>query len=327
MPSQRVMEWLLDDAEPSIRYLALRQLEGKSESDAEVRDARKRIPTAGWAAQILAERDPGGWWVHERNLYVPKYLATNWRLLVLSDLGVARNVPAVRESCELWMDRWKLRGGGIGGNSNGQGHHCITANMTRALIRLGYANDPRIRKSVEWLVRTANPKGGWSCWSFGDRPSTSRNLDSWEGLSVFAAYPRSKWTPAMQGCAERGAEFFLERELHRQGERYAPWYRFHYPVHYYYDVLVGLDLLTALGYSHDRRLASALALLRRKRRTDGRWNLDAIHPDVAGATAAWYQAHPRDRPTPWGLEAVGGPSRMITLIASRVLARVDGTAR
>jgi hypothetical protein len=218
------------------------------------------------------------------------------------------------------MDRFPLSGGGVGGNSKGVGHHCLVGNMTRSLIRLGYADDPRVRRSLDWLVETASHLGGWSCWGSG------RNLDSWEGLSAFAAYPRSKWTPKMTECVDRAAEFYLERELHRQGTRYAPWYRFHYPTHYYYDLLVGLDLLTSLGHSDDRRLATALSHLRKKRRSDGRWNLDAVHPDVVGPTAEWFARHPKQRPVPWGLETPGQPSRMITLVASRVLNRVDGTA-
>jgi len=229
----------------------------------------------------------------------------------------------VRASCELWMSRSRLNGGGVGGNSKGSGHHCFTGNMARALIRFGYGEDLRVRKALDWLVRTAHPKGGWTCWSFGDGPSPSRTLDSWEGLSAFAAYPRSKWTSKMTTCVEQAAEFYLERELHRQGARYPPWYRFHWPIHYYYDLLVGLDVLTALGYGNDPRLRFALAHLEKQRRPDGRWNLDAVHPDVGPKTQRWYREHPKDRPTPLTFETVGRPSKMITLRASTVLSRVE----
>jgi hypothetical protein len=321
VPREKVLEWLLEPDQPSVRYLALTQLLGKSETDSEVRDAKARIPEAGWAAEILTHRDPAGWWVREKSLYHPKYVSTNWNLLVLSDLGVTRAIPTVRASCELWMDRSPLKGGGVGGFSKGNGHHCYTGNMARALIRFGYRDDRRVREALDWLVDTAHPKGGWSCWSFGGGPSSGRVLDSWEGLSAFAAYPRSKWTPRMAACVERAAEFYLERELHRQGDRYGPWYRFHYPVHYYYDVLVGLDLLTSLGYASDPRLKFALSLLRKKRRSDGRWNLDAVHPDVAGGIAEWFRKHPKDRPVPLALEEPGKPSKMITLRALTVLSR------
>ncbi|MGC2290076.1 MAG: hypothetical protein WA688_09530 [Thermoplasmata archaeon] len=323
MPHQKVLDWLLEPGQPSVRYLALTQLLGKSESDSDVRDAKARIPSAGWVEEILARRDPAGGWVREKSLYHPKYISTNWNMLALSDLGATRAIPAVRASCELWMDRSPLKGGGVGGFSKGNGHHCYTGNMARALIRFGYGNDPRVRKALDWLVETAHPKGGWTCWAFGGGPSPGRTLDSWEGLSAFAVYPHSKWTRAIQGCVERAAEYYLDHELHHQGERYPPWYRFHWPVHYYYDVLVGLDILTALGYGQDPRLRFALDHLRKKQRSDQRWNLDANHPDVEGAVARYYRDHPKDRPTPLVFETVGRPSKMITLRALTVLSRVS----
>lgn len=321
MPRERVLEWLMEPEQPSIRYLASTQLLGKGGTDSDVREAKGRIPSTGWVAEILSRRDPGGWWVREKSVYHPKYTSTNWNMLALADLGATRAIPAVRASCELWMDRSPLNGGGVGGFSSGKGHHCYTGNMARALIRFGFGDDPRVRKALDWLVRTAHPKGGWTCWSFGEGPSRGRSLDSWEGLSAFAVYPRSKWTPKMKDCVERAAEFYLDRELHRQGGRYAPWYRFHWPVHYYYDLLVGLDVLTALGYGNDPRLRFALAKLKEKQRSDGRWNLDANHPDVEGAVARWYRTHPRDRPTPLEFERPGRPSKMITLRALTVLSR------
>jgi hypothetical protein len=311
------MEWLLDEREPSMRYRTLTELEGRSGSDPEVRDAKERIPTTGWAAEILSKRSPEGWWARGEKLYTPKYLSTNWQLLMLSDLGLTRELALVRDSCELWMARCATAGGGVGAISGSTPHHCMAGNQARALIRFGYADDPRVRRTLEWLVETASPRGGWSCFGSG------RTLDSWEGLSAFAVYPREKWTRGMQTAVERAAEFYLERELVRQGEHYEPWYRFHYPVHYYYDLLVGLDLLTSLGYASDPRLGDALAHLRKKRRADGRWNLDAVHPDVDGGRAAWFEQHPRDRPVPTALEVAGRPSKMITLTALKVLARVD----
>jgi hypothetical protein len=310
-----VLNWLLEPSQPAVRYRTLTELLGRPPDDPDVRETRGRALERGFAAEILEGRDPAGWWVNETSLYVPKYLATNWRLIALSELAADRTDPRIRVSAELWMDRFALRGGGVGGNSKGTGHHCVVGNMTRALIRLGYADDPRIPNSLRWLVATAAPKGGWSCFGGG------RNLDSWEGLSAFAVYPRRRWSRAMEGTVERAAEFFLERELHRQGARYAPWYRFHYPVHYYYDVLVGLDLLTSLGYADDRRLRFAKDLLLRKQRRDGRWNLDAEHPDVDGGMARWYARHPTKRPIPLRLEAPGRPSKLVTLTAWNVLGR------
>lgn len=311
-----VMDWLLEEDQPAMRYLTLTELLGRPEEDPEVRDARETMPGRGWAADILARQDPAGWWVSKDAFYRPKYLSSNWMLLILADLGMTRKDPRIRRAADEWIKRFAKPDGGFGMDGSKSSHLCVVGNTARALVQFGYADHPKVAKSFEWMEKNRSHLGGWSCFGSG------RNLDSWEPMSAFAVYPKSKWTAGMQRAVEEGATFFLERELEKQGDHYEPWYRFHYPVHYYYDLLVGLDFMTALGYGNEPRLKPALSLLRKRRRSDGRWNLDAVHPDVEGGIKEWYEKHPKDAPTPFALEKVGEPSKMITLRALRVLRRV-----
>ena len=316
MASKSPLEWLIEEDQPAVRYLALTTLQGKPETASEVRAANAQIPKKGWAADILARQDPAGWWARGENLYTPKYLSTNWMLLILADLGLTGADPRIDKACKLWIRKFSMEDGGFSMSGTKRGHLCTTGNMARALVRFGYADHPKVRSAFEWLEKTRDKNGGWSCFGSG------RNLDSWEGMSAFAVYPREKWTPGMTRAVEDAAEFYLQRELHKQGDPYRPWERFHYPVHYYYDLLVGLDFLTALGYTDDPRLDYALTLLKKKRRPDGRWNLDAVHPDLEGKMAEWYAKYPKHALTPFALERAGEPSKMITLTAMRVLARL-----
>ncbi|MDG6916501.1 MAG: hypothetical protein JRM85_02765 [Nitrososphaerota archaeon] len=73
--------WLLEENQPSVRYLALKELLGRPEGDPEVAAARGAIPRLGWAKEILQKQKPGGHWEGERSLYHPKYTSTNWMLL------------------------------------------------------------------------------------------------------------------------------------------------------------------------------------------------------------------------------------------------------
>jgi hypothetical protein len=318
--STAALDWLLEEGQPSMRYLALTQLLGKPDADGEVEAAKERIAETGWAADILASQEDGGWWVSDESLYRPKYLSTNWMLLILSDLGLTKANPRIAKACDLWIKRFTMEDGGFAMSGVKRGHLCTTGNMARALVRFGYADHPAVRDAFKWLVKTRDKNGGWSCFGSG------RNLDSWEGMSAFAVYPRPKWTEGMKQAVELGAEFYLSRELHRQGDHYEPWYRFHYPMHYYYDLLVGLDFMTALGYTDDPRLQHALAFLEKKRRACGKWDLDAVHPDVEGGIAEWFAKHPKQAPTPFALEKGGEPSKMITLKAMLVLKRVNDSA-
>ena len=69
-------------------------------------------------------------------------------------------------------------------------------------------------------------------------------------------------------------------------------------------------MLTQLGFGGDRRLRPALNILMEKRRSDGTWLMDRLHPDS-------------QKIKPLLIEESGKPSKWITLRALRVLKRVE----
>jgi hypothetical protein len=314
------LPWILEEDQPSVRYLALTSLLDRPESDPEVREAKGRITRSGWAADILAKQDRAGWWGDMEDLYRPKYVSTNWMMITLSELGATRADPRVRKGAELWIEKFSRKDGGFDTEGAKKSELCLTGNTARSLVKLGFGDHPNVQRAFDWLVKNQKENGGWHCWG--------RNgvIDGWEGMSAFAALPRQKWTRGVKGAVERGAEFYLERELHRQGAHYAPWYRTHFPNHYYYDLLVGLDFMTALGYGSDPRMRFALSWLKDRRQADGSWNLDAVHPDYDNDGE-----FPKDWPKyknrfhPFSLEKPGTRSKMVTLRALAVLKRVESS--
>ena len=317
MPSEVVetptplREWLLADADPSVRYRALTEVLDRPADDPEVRAAAEARGRVGWAASILEHQLPDGQWDNPgttpQQLYRPKYIATNWRLIVLAELGMTRSHPGVARGAELLMDRESRPDRGLGGSDS---EVCFTGNAVRMLTRFGYGDDPRVRSAVTWLLKTQKPDGGWHCF-----PSEVGTLDGWEALAAFAAMPRATWTDGIRGAVESGARFYLDRHLLEEGEPYAPWERLHFPTHYYYDYLVGLEMLTQLGYTGDPRLRPALDRLESRRNPDGTWNVDASHPDLPPGEPYQLEAPHY----PFVLETAGRPSRWITLNALRVL--------
>ncbi len=309
-----VMEWLTEPTEPSVRYLAMRDLAESSPGD--LRQAREKIPSKGWVKTIHDQRLPGGYWFDRSSLWSPKFLSTNWMLLVLSDLGVTKGLPWVAESAELWRDAFARPDGGFSPPGREKSEFCIVGNTARGLVKFGYEDDPRVKSALLWLARNQAPNGGWDC--FG------RNgvVDGWEGMSAFAELPRQKWTRSVKKAADRGLEFYLEHRLTREGHRYDPWFRFHFPYHYFYDALIGLEFVTALGGGSDPRAAKAVSLLKKKRRSDGKWSLEAAQPDTMNTVVSKSLQEYINKLRPFALEAVGKPSKMITFRALRVLKRL-----
>lgn len=310
---------MLEPDQPAVRYYALVDLLAHPNNDADVRDAYVKIPKRGWAYDVLATQHAGGYWESREDLYRPKYTATIWRLIVLSDLGMTAKDERIRESCELFLDKYSRADGGFDTPESDyrSSEMCLTGNLARTLLRCGYGDDARVRSAFDWLVDNQRDDGGWHC----AESSPKGTLDCWEGLSAFANLPRTKWTRRIKHSVEKGVEFYLERQLIKEGKRrYNPWFRFHYPVHYYYDLLVGLDTITALAYGSDKRLKTGLGILKKKRRPNGTWALEAIHPDLG--IGAGYRF--KKRPNRFALEEKGKPSKWITLTALRVLKRTEG---
>jgi len=316
----KVRRWLTGPrSDPSVRARFWIEVEGLSRQDSRVRAALKAIGRTGWAAFLLDYQWPDGHWVTPgttaRDLYVPKYIVTNWVAIVLADLGMTRSDPRIRRASEMILDRWSARGRDLTGRS---GEVCVTGNAVRTLLRFGYSDHPAVQRSIDWLVRTQKADGGWHCF-----PSRTGTLDGWEGLAALAEISEENRDESVRRSIERGAEFYLRHHLMDEGKlRYPPWFRIHYPNHYYYDVLVGLRILTRLGYGADRRLAPALRWLRRKRGRDGRWALDAAHPDLDPALAGYSLRRPV---FPMLLEPLHEPSRWSTVEARCVLARVGSS--
>ncbi len=321
---RRVLDWLLEESQPAVRYRALVDLLGRPESDPEVRKALSNIARVGWVRDQLRLQGPKGFWEprEPKNveewvdfLYFPPFRATNWRALVLSELGVDAAHPGVKKLADLLFE-YKLR---LGSPFNFfYEEMCISANTARMLTRFGHGDHPKVQRLWNWIIEDQRADGGWNC-----SQGTPGTLDVWEPLAAFASVPTAKRSTKMRAAIDRGAEFYLERKLFREGRPYPPWLRFHYPNHYFYDILVGLDVVTDLGFAGDRRLRPALELLGKKRQRDGTWPIDKLHPDIGPGVTV----HPDPKKIkPLVLEPAGHSSKWVTLKALRVLKRVESAS-
>ena len=309
----KIRQWLTGPkSDPSVRHRFLTEVEGRKSTDPRVRTAKESIGQTGWASWLLGFQHPDGHWVtpgtSTRELMRPRLVSTFWMANVLADLGMERSDPRIRKTAELILDLQEKVLADPGSD------HCIGANATRTLLQFGYFDHPVVQRSIEWLIETQKPDGGWHCF-----PSRSGTLDCWEGLAALSSIPEGSRDAAARRALGRSAEFFLKRRLMKEGNRpYPPWSRIHFPNHYHYDLLVGLRLLTRLGHGTDARLRPALRWLRSKRRTDETWALDAVHPDEEFGSFTWPQVM-----ISVAFEPLHERSQWATVGALGILARVE----
>ena len=336
------VDWLLEKMNPSVRYFTLRGILGKGEDDSQVVAAKRAIPESQVVKRILRKQNPEGYWEEPANPYHHKYKSSYWQIMTLGQLGVDKTNERVKKACE-YIFQFQLEDGGFSSYTEERAardykrllekgktlrsrrewipslvfehqYSCLTGNMVAALIRLGYEDDLRVNKAVEWLIKIQNVDGGWLCpyWKAHIKDKHGCFHGTICTLEAFSEIKTEHLTKKMNDAIEKGAEFLLVHRLFKADHHdykviNQSWLKFGFPWFWRYNVLRGLDVLTKLGYVTDERLSDAVQVLLQKRREDGTWILES-------APIGRMQAN---------IEAKGKPSKWITLIALRILKRLS----
>lgn len=324
MESDPVIDWLLEeDAEnPGIRYFALRDLLHLAEDERAVLTARRQIMRSGPVPVILEAQDDDGTWVKKGSGYSPKYRGTVWQVLFLAELGADPADHRVRKGCEA------LLRGGIAPNGAFSAYaratpsgalHCLNGNMLYALQRLGFGDDPRVRRALDWQIgailgeaeiefyKSGTSGPGFACGINLGQPCGWGAAKAMNALLEIA--PRKR-TQRVRRALQTGADFFLSRDPAQADYPYtgrvsSAWFKPGFPLSYWSDVLEVAWILVRLGYASDPRLRRALDWIVEKRDERGRWKLgNGLNGKM------WID-----------IELRGKPSKWVTLRALRVLDR------
>lgn len=106
----------------------------------------------------------------------------------LLELGLSSEDPVLQKVAEIVLDSWH-ESGEFKLYPKGPIFPCQTIPATFLLIRLGYLEDPRIEKSIAWIMENRYSDGGWWCkkFYFGKGPETkhSNPLPTLKALDLF----------------------------------------------------------------------------------------------------------------------------------------------
>jgi hypothetical protein len=287
------IRWLIEEDNPSVRYLALTQLLGRPENDADVLSAKRDIMAFGPVPAILASQEPGGFWGTPDRYYLDKYTGSAWQLLMLAELCADGEDARVRKACEFILESaqdrqsfgFAVNRGGQGGGRHSEVIPCLSGNMVYSLIKLGYISDGRVQGGIDWIVRyqraddgISTPPAGWPydryeiC--FGRHTC---HMGAAKALKALFAIPAQDRTGAVNAKIAELAEYFLVHHIYKKSHDLKTiakpgWTKFGFPLMYQSDALELLFMLSDLGI-RDPRMDEALDLVLSKRQ-DGRWRME-----------------------------------------------------
>lgn len=313
--------WLLEKSDPGVRYLAMRDLLNSSPGDIEYQKAVEAAHQEGPIATVLAEMDEAGYWVRTGAGYNPKYRSTVWTLILLGQLGASVDyAPQIETSCRYLLDHALAEHGQFSSTRSGAPSgtiDCLQGNLLTALLLVGF-DDPRMEMAVDWMARSLTGEGVASredksnplrYYSYKSGPDficgvNGDQMCAWGGVKVMMAFshlPAGMRTPLVHRAIKRGVELLLQ--IDPQTAAYPTrddkppsrnWWKFGFPVFYITDLLQNVEALVRLGYGEDPRLANALAYIRDKQDTEGRWALEYAY---TGKT--WFDFGEKKQPNKW----------------------------
>lgn len=279
------------EGDPAIRWQVLSDLRDSPVSV--VSAERARVTREGWGARLLSLQTEDGHW--GGGIYSPKWISTTYTLLLLRHLGVDPDAVETRRTIDRVRERvrWKTNPAPF---FAGTGEVCVTGMLVSLGAYFGLHVEPA--HGIEWLLARQLPDGGWNCDDDSARSSFHSTISVLEGLAEYEKASGPGWED-LAGTRRLGEEYLLDRRLFRSlrtGEVVdRRWLLFSFPPRWHYDVLRGLDYFRWVGAGPDERVTEAVELVVKKRRADGRWNLQNPHQgrvhfemeDGAGKPSRW----------------------------------------
>jgi hypothetical protein len=333
-------DWLLEEEDPGVRYLALRDIVGADEK--EIKAARTKAHREGPIAVIMDNMNPAGYWIKPGSVYANKCRGPVWSVISLAELGASIGEDKrVGIACEYIIEHSLLKSGQFSPRliPSNMGL-CLQGNMLTSLMDLEY-RDSRLDAAYEYTARMVtgegvprkvNPDGLAPAEGvagpfryikyIGPRFAcrTNKNLPcGWAAAKVLMALsrlPAARRSGLIKRAIEVGTDFFLSTDPsragfpgHKPGVPDKRWWQFRFPSFWGADILQIAEALTALGYGADPRLANTFDLVRSKQDENGRWPLEYV--DYSHKMWVKYGSQ-------------GQPNKWVTLRAMRVLKRAGG---
>lgn len=300
--------WLTDRANPVVTVLARRDLLGAMDSPELTGLWAERNQYQPIAAILDAMRPDGSWTTPGQDYR--KYGGNLWQVHFLGELHANGNDDRVRHAAEYAFSRQLPDGSWSAANKRAAGSiPCLTANVGRALARLGFARDDRVIAGLAHCVDLYRELGCPNC-----RQGVGAQLNGYCHMLVpklllfLAEVPRDAWPEGADElrdacitalrekrvfhCLPKESREFQEAlysmpVAERRGyrERFLAenpelhygvkpgWLRFGFPLSYNSDALEALHALALHDEPAHPEYADALDVLRSARTDDGRWLL------------------------------------------------------
>jgi hypothetical protein len=296
--NENPFEWLLEDSDPSISYLARKEIL----QDGSCETRYDGILGSHEIQRLINKNDKI--FGNTRNLDL-FYKGTIWCFAEGVERGLDKRTSLIQKSAEFIINAGQTPAGGFTLNWHPRIEvACRTGDMIKYLIQAGY-NDERVKTGIAWIASHQRHDGGWlHCPIAGtcdqlrliylNKPGSGLKRESNHSVtSCFYAtiacsmalinYKCNTGSQSFNDQIMKASEFFLNRSLFKNSSNKPihpknNWNRdfrmLGYPIISQYDILYGLLFIAKAGRFSDRRTGEAFNMIISKQNNDGTWNME-----------------------------------------------------
>jgi len=327
--TKKVLDWLLEDNNPPVKYLTLTNLLHKPESDPIVRNAHTARMTYQVTEKILEHRhefskiDSKEYW---------KYTGLYWQIIFLGQFLADGHDPRLKPIIDqlLLTRQWISQ----------QGGHCLTANLLTAFMQLGYAENTVVLSEIESLAQRYMRDRGIVCTAmdyslmpecymalpklllcFTRSQDTLRSAvvsDATDHIiktitryEVYKYVPENKkdWSKILESAPNKNQlpagvtvkswvseqrKIFIEQKGLGLYKAKNGWLKFGFPLHYNSDILETMYALARAGVKKHANLQESLQIIFSKKNNQGTWILEN---SLNGKM--WTDVEEKKKPSKW----------------------------
>lgn len=219
MEQNAVIDWLLEDDNPSVQYRTLVELLGAAPTDPLAQKARQAIPHSAAVEHIFSKMHPDGYWEFRyprsgrmigAGVDYFDFITTHFNIAILAELGLDQSDPRAAKAVERYFTLQKPDGDFI------RHFSCHYAYLLRAFKMLGYEDHPAVLKTRQLLLDSIRFDDGYLCDLHEGkrkiRPVKSCVRGTLKALTAFAAFPELHQT---EQCSRVVNYFLRHRGIYR----------------------------------------------------------------------------------------------------------------